>query len=215
MRVEVGIPGATSQTPMARYLRDSIMAAFSVEDQTVDAWYEVSARGYAKAELDLFTTVMVTVLLAPVGGTIWDAEKATLRRVLAAVKRVMAEHGVGAIAYLERPDRDPVDYWIPSGPEGDLALGALNADYDADPPGGVREWWPEIGWMTEVEWIRRTEAGESVAKPDPGTAGSVTDEEWVEFWMQAGERKRAEVQALIRASEASQKPDKRRVPKKR
>lgn len=152
MRVEIGIPGATSQTLAARSLRDSITAAFSAEGQTVDAWSDFVARG----AIDSFTAVLVTVVLAPLySGAVYDAEKAALRGVLAAIKRVMAEHGVGVITTLDRPDREPVVYWIPSRPEGDLALDALDADYDADPPAGPRYWWPGIGWMTQREMIVR------------------------------------------------------------
>ena len=156
MRVDVGIPGgARSQTPAARQLRESITEAFAAEGRTVDGWSDFVQRGVVEDVI----TIMVRIALE---GMIWDAEKAPAHRALAAVRRVMADDRVGAIASIERPGTQPVEYWIPSGPEGDLAFDALEADYATDPPPGQRDWWPGIGWMTTREMIDRMEAGESV-----------------------------------------------------
>lgn len=175
MRVEVGIPGgARSQTPAARQFRESIIAAFAAEGQTVDVWSDFVQRGEVEDAITLFVVIACH-------GMIWDAEKAAAHRALSALRRVMADDDrIGAITSIERPDRQPVEYWIPSGPEGDRAFDALETDYATDPASGQRDWWPGIGWMATREMVDRMEAGESVPpkapkKPKPRKGAPMTE----------------------------------------
>jgi hypothetical protein len=158
MKVQVSIPGgATSKTATARTLRESVSAAFEAEGSHVDSWSDFVPRGVLD---DAFTTVVLTVALAPVGGIVWDAEKAAFRRALAGLRRVMVEHAVVGAVEMERPGHEPVEYLIPDGPEGDAALAALDADYATNPQSLHRDWWPGVGWIDGEEMLRRLEAGE-------------------------------------------------------
>jgi hypothetical protein len=133
-------------------VRDSITEAFRSEGVPVDSWGVYVPGG---AGFDALQVIWVAILLSPVGGIAWDIEKPAIRKVLSATKRLMSEHRVGAVAEIARPNREPVVYGVPKGPEGDLALEAIDADYAANPTAGHRVWWPGEGWISDEEYNLR------------------------------------------------------------
>lgn len=172
MQVEVGIPGgARSQTLAARKLRESIAAAFDAEGVKVDSWSDFVQRGALE---DAAPVILVAIALAPVGGLVWDAEKAALQRARTALRRIVSSGRFREVILRLKPEPwDPIDYWIPSGTEGERAFDALEADYATNPPPGPRYWWPGVGWITREETHERlgvgraggADQGRPVAKP--------------------------------------------------
>jgi hypothetical protein len=176
-------------------MRNEIEAAFAAEGQPVESWGQSIAKA-APTELYL---VVSFVAGATVGGAIYDAEKAALLRGLRATKRVLAQHGVGCRVVTQRPDKRPVIYLVPKGTEGDLALDALDADYDANPEPGQRLWLPGTGWASSRDVVGLKRPVDASPPVSSDSAAWVENDQrlgrWVEYWTEAGRKKQAEFAA--------------------
>ena len=85
-----------------------------------------------------------------VDGVIYDLEKAAFERAMDVAKRLVGRSGWVVVAPEDRP-REVTNYLLPSGPEGDAAYDAVDADFVGNPRPGSRYWWPGVGWATRDE----------------------------------------------------------------
>ncbi len=106
------------------------------------------------------------ILAATLGGAMWDAEKALLRRGIDALRAVWQTSGTMTIDTDTEPRvRVPTVYFVPGGDDGNEALAASAADYETAPP-GQRLWLRGIGWIDSRDLGRITDDVRALREED-------------------------------------------------
>ena len=143
-------------TRASRDVRDAITDAFTTEGLEIDDWRQPKVRykvrsfdpEFMSLDPDFISLAVTFVLGATAGGLIYDAEKVILHKGLVALQSIIQKYKTGTTITIKPAGNEPVDYEVPKGKEGDLALAVIEADYEANfAKGGQRVWRSGEGWI--------------------------------------------------------------------
>lgn len=153
MRTELFFPSEATEER-----KDEVRTAFARHGASIDLKGKTALKALEVVGVRIDAAFVAQTV---VGGLAFEAGRVALERGLAALREVWQESGT---VVLDAGDGVPTVYYVPDGPEGEIALDAIATDAGAT---GQRLWLPGVGWrsMDEIDRIQ----AESVLAPDTKT----------------------------------------------